>query len=355
MDLVRSVLPSAYAVKARGIVLCAITFGAAYVYYLAVDSDEAIPPAAATLQATPVVRLAAFTSPMHVISDAEAHDGSSAPVPDRAQIARELQAGLSAARCYDGPINGRWTAASQVAMDAFLTKVNARLPVGEPDPSLIALVAAHPDATCSQKPNLVADIGTGAQTLDAASRKTERVAIAVEAPSAAFATAEPSDAHASEGSMLAHGWARPEMLVPSPALATSEAPSAAVAPVAAAGPDASRRAPQNTLSTPASPPPSGLPVMKVSTAEKGPPTLHFEGGSVIADTDPEKPVTAEAAASAREALRSEDDVNAVSKTAAPKAAQRAPKPAKRRAKRSDDSSFGVSFDSIQRSLSSLFD
>lgn len=153
LNLVRSVLPSAYAAKARGVVLCAITAGAAYVYYLAVDADDAIPPAAAdSIPAPPVVRAASITQPIHIIPDAAAREIAAAPGPDRAKVARDLQTALTRAHCYDGPINGKWTAASKEAMDAFLVSVNAQLPVGDPDPALLALVASNANATCFRRP-----------------------------------------------------------------------------------------------------------------------------------------------------------------------------------------------------------
>lgn len=338
MNLVRSVLPSAYAAKARGVVLCAITAGAAYVYYLAVDADDAIPPAAAdSIPAPPVVRAASITQPIHIIPDAAAREIAAAPGPDRAKVARDLQTALTRAHCYDGPINGKWTAASKEAMDAFLVSVNAQLPVGDPDPALLALVASNANATCSSKTSVVADAVNAPAPQATEKQEQPRLAIAAETPSSISAS-EASSAPVDERSMLDHPWAQPEMLVPSREMTP---PAAAAAPIAVSGTVPAKRdimqaAPIATpvasvMASPAST------VMRVSTAASGDSLPHFEGGSVVSDTKPEIAPSPPAMA------------------APAKVTQRKSKSAKRRASRSNDSAFGVSFDSIQRSLSSLFD
>jgi hypothetical protein len=76
----------------------------------------------------------------------------------------------------------------------------------------------------------------------------------------------------------------------------------------------------------------------VSTAASDDPKLHFEGGSIISDEKPDVVAAPPA------------PVSAPAKTNARKT-----KAAKRRAPRPDNAPFGVSLDSIQKSLSSLFD
>ncbi len=55
---------------------------------------------------------------------------------------------LSRVGCYEGPVNGVWTAGSRAAMTAFNDKVNAKLPVAQPDNILLSLVKAHPKVVC---------------------------------------------------------------------------------------------------------------------------------------------------------------------------------------------------------------
>jgi hypothetical protein len=67
---------------------------------------------------------------------------------DRASLTRELQVELRRVGCYGGELNGVWTPAARKAMKAFTDRVNASLPVGEPDDILLALVQTHQGEAC---------------------------------------------------------------------------------------------------------------------------------------------------------------------------------------------------------------
>jgi hypothetical protein len=67
---------------------------------------------------------------------------------DRASLARALQLELKRVGCYAAEPNGVWTPASRKAMKSFTDRVNASLPVGEPDEILLALVQAHRGEAC---------------------------------------------------------------------------------------------------------------------------------------------------------------------------------------------------------------
>jgi len=341
LNIVRSGLPNAYAVKARGIALCAIAVGAVYVYCLAIDADDAIPPAAADyIPAPPVVRAASITSPIYIIPDTAAHErpGVTTPPRARALITRDLQAALAKAHCYDGPITGKWNAAAQAAMGAFLNTVNAHLPVDDPDEALLSLVASNSDVTCAPKPTVVADALDTTPTMAYEKPPQTKVAIAAESPAtlSAGAVAAPQD---HQHSMLDHPWAQPEMLVPSgemtpPAPATTFVSTSSVEPrerdlVTAP----SSAAPIAAVETP----PTAAAPMRVSTKASNGSELHFESGNVVSE---EKTGIAPSSASM---------------PAPAKITQRKAKSAKRQPSRSNDYSLGVSFDSIQRSFSSLFD
>lgn len=355
MNLVRSVLPDAYAAKARGFVLSAIALGAVYAYYLAVDADDAIPPAAAeVIPMPPTVRAASITSPIYIIPEATAQETPGPAAPPRAKIARDLQTAPAKARCYDGPLTGRWSAASQAAMSAFLSTVNAHLPVEDPDEALLALISSNSEASCAAHPMLVADAQDtrAAASYDAASAQT-KVAIATDAPPASQTSgsvaATPSSSD--DRSMLDHPWAQPEMLVPPVAMTppTPAASSISTSRVERADRDAGQNA-SPTSAVSAAEPPSAAAVMKVRTAANDPRGLRFEGGRVVSDEKPEFVPDPRTAASQPAPLS-----EATAESAPAKVAQRKTKPAKRRTTRSNDSGFGVSFDSIQRSFSSLFD
>lgn len=66
----------------------------------------------------------------------------------RAEMTRDLQRQLQRVGCYSGEITGTWTPASKRAMTAFMDRVNATLPVDEPDYILLTLVQGHKSEAC---------------------------------------------------------------------------------------------------------------------------------------------------------------------------------------------------------------
>lgn len=64
------------------------------------------------------------------------------------ELARELQRELKRVGCYEGDIDGDWRGASRRSMSAFLTKVNATLPIDRPDYILLTLLQGHADRAC---------------------------------------------------------------------------------------------------------------------------------------------------------------------------------------------------------------
>ncbi len=75
---------------------------------------------------------------------------SSKPADDetRAELTRDLQKELARVGCYGGEITGAWTPSTKRAMSAFMDRVNASLPVNEPDYILLTLVQGHAAAAC---------------------------------------------------------------------------------------------------------------------------------------------------------------------------------------------------------------
>jgi peptidoglycan hydrolase-like protein with peptidoglycan-binding domain len=69
---------------------------------------------------------------------------------DRASLVRELQRELKRVGCYLRDINGIWTMSTRDAMKAFINRVNARLPVDEPDLILLALVQGYQEKACGR-------------------------------------------------------------------------------------------------------------------------------------------------------------------------------------------------------------
>ena len=69
---------------------------------------------------------------------------------DRDALARELQKELRRVGCYEGELNGAWTPSTRRAMKAFTDRVNATLPVEEPDAVLFAMVQGQQDRVCGK-------------------------------------------------------------------------------------------------------------------------------------------------------------------------------------------------------------
>ena len=67
---------------------------------------------------------------------------------DQGSLAENLQRELARVGCYDGQINGVWMTSTRQAMTVFLERVNARLPVHQPDGVLLALVQGQRVTTC---------------------------------------------------------------------------------------------------------------------------------------------------------------------------------------------------------------
>jgi hypothetical protein len=75
---------------------------------------------------------------------------ASGPLLDRVGLAREIQRHLRRVGCYSGEVTGVWSPAARRAMKAFTDRVNATLPVDEPDYILLAMVQNHQDKACGR-------------------------------------------------------------------------------------------------------------------------------------------------------------------------------------------------------------
>ena len=93
---------------------------------------EPVPLEQATFQEPATVRTDSFRTSVSV--------PTAAPPLDPASLARALQRELKQAGCYTGEINGIWTPSTRQAMKTYTDIANARLPVTNPDPVLLALM-----------------------------------------------------------------------------------------------------------------------------------------------------------------------------------------------------------------------
>lgn len=71
-----------------------------------------------------------------------------ADLETRDQLTRDLQRELARVGCYGGEISGTWSPATRRAMGQFMERVNATLPIEEPDYILLTLVQGHAAMAC---------------------------------------------------------------------------------------------------------------------------------------------------------------------------------------------------------------
>jgi hypothetical protein len=70
----------------------------------------------------------------------------------RYKLVVEIQRKLKKRGCYGGRISGYWGAGTKYAMQAFISRINARLPIEEPDYALLTLLQTSSDKTCGTCP-----------------------------------------------------------------------------------------------------------------------------------------------------------------------------------------------------------
>ena len=69
----------------------------------------------------------------------------------RWKLARDLQRELKRVGCYSGKVDGSWGAGSRRAMAGFVRRVNASLPVEEPDHILLSLLRSQRSQVCGRE------------------------------------------------------------------------------------------------------------------------------------------------------------------------------------------------------------
>jgi len=93
----------------------------------------------------------------HVVTTAARRMGEPRTPPERFAIpkgrdalTRELQKELRRVGCYEGEISGTWSQSTRRAMRTFIERMNARLPIEEPDAVLYAMVKGQHEPVCGK-------------------------------------------------------------------------------------------------------------------------------------------------------------------------------------------------------------
>ncbi len=127
------------------------------------STPAATPPAltAAPLQSTAQIPAGAATAaasnapaplapPQVLTRNTTASPARPTDTAARADLARDIQKELKRVGCYTGDVSGEWTPDTRRAMKAFVDRVNAALPIDEPDHILRTMVQGHPGSACSK-------------------------------------------------------------------------------------------------------------------------------------------------------------------------------------------------------------
>ncbi len=91
-----------------------------------------------------------ISPPQAITRNGTAIPSRPAETTGRADLARDIQKELKRVGCYDGEVTGEWTPNTRRAMKAFVDRVNAALPVDEPDHILRTMVQGHPGFACGK-------------------------------------------------------------------------------------------------------------------------------------------------------------------------------------------------------------
>jgi hypothetical protein len=101
-----------------------------------------------------------------VVSTLPGATASSAPLAPKApeiryKLVTDIQQQLKRVGCYYGRIDGSWNGSTKDAMRTFTARINAELPVDEPDYLLLTLAQAHAGKACGECPPGLAPTANG--------------------------------------------------------------------------------------------------------------------------------------------------------------------------------------------------
>ena len=121
----------------------------------AAPSAPAPAPSAVAPVAVPAAQPAVTSWPVVVSVDAGSISGqkrAAKPGDDaaRRELVRSLQTEMRRVGCYEGELSGQWTPGTKRALGAFVARLNASLPVEEPDYILLALARSQTASVCGK-------------------------------------------------------------------------------------------------------------------------------------------------------------------------------------------------------------
>ena len=126
---------------------------------LRIETTQTPPPTAATAPASPTPAVETHAGWQTVVSAVPATTPAVLPKtlsptdPDaRYKLVLDIQQQLKRVGCYWGRIDGSWGTATKDAMKEFTNRVNATLPLDQPDYVQLTLIQSHAKQTCGACP-----------------------------------------------------------------------------------------------------------------------------------------------------------------------------------------------------------
>lgn len=107
-------------------------------------------PVATTSGVTPSLKVATVVAPSTSDAAAAATRMPQTSEVSRYDLVRSIQRELKRVGCYAGDVDGDWGVGSRRAMAAFTDRVNASLPIEQPDFILLTLVQGHQSGICGK-------------------------------------------------------------------------------------------------------------------------------------------------------------------------------------------------------------
>ncbi|HRK18043.1 MAG TPA: hypothetical protein PK970_03735 [Hyphomicrobiaceae bacterium] len=98
----------------------------------------------------PVERKPTSPGPKLLVTSSSATNSQASGSASLAELTKAIQGELRRVGCYGGEVNGEWSDPTRKAMREFVERVNATLPVDQPDHILKMLVQGHPGNACAQ-------------------------------------------------------------------------------------------------------------------------------------------------------------------------------------------------------------
>ncbi|MFM2421596.1 MAG: hypothetical protein RL291_126 [Pseudomonadota bacterium] len=206
-------------------------------------------PAARAAEEPKAARLAPIAPPIVRPAEPQRVQRARGDGDGRVGLARDIQSELKRVGCFDGDATGEWTPATQRAMKTFIDRVNAKLPVSEPDYILLTLLQGQQTRVCGANCPTGQSLGNDGRCVPSAilAQSQKRPVQQAARPAPADAPSAPSSWDANTRVVTATPPASPRVVQPQAVPAPKDQPVVAQPPALSSSPPMVAAAPQSPL------------------------------------------------------------------------------------------------------------